>query len=353
MKKTFLWKSLVILSTIVLVGCAYSDDDSPVSDEQVSQSENESRTENETDSLNEVSSDESTDWPAHYTTDINEDIINSHADIYTDIIEDYQDGQYTFEEPLVVQDPYNRAPLSALVMFETEEPAEITVSVTGNTEDATITHTYEGMETEHELTILGLYPDVENEVILTMETENGEVNETVLSMETSPVPDDMLDFTLEVAQPDKMQEGLTFVSPSRAYPAAVDHNGDVRWYTSVKSSNQFKRLENGNVLMATLEEGRDEHDHLTEMDILGRVHQSILIDMESVITSAPLHHDTIILPNNNYLALLHDGSEEYVEDELAEIDRQNGEVVHRINFKDIFPSEMYEDYEGQGEDVGD
>ncbi len=41
------------------------------------------------------------------------------------------------------------------------------------------------------------------------------------------------------------------------------------------------------------------------------------------------------------------------EDEIAELDRETGEVVDRINFKDIFPTEMYEDYDGHQSDVGD
>ena len=201
--------------------------------------------------------------------------------------------------------------------------------------------------------VLGLYPERANEVIISGETEEGTLNESTLTIETDAVPEEMLGFTLREAQPELMAEGLTFLSPSRAYPAAVDSNGDVRWYSSIMTSHQLKRLDNGLLLLTTMEEEREEYDHLTEMDMLGGVHQSITVDKNNVLNSAPLHHDTNILPNGNYLALLHDGLDKYVEDEIAELDRETGEVVHRINFKDIFPTEMYEDYDGHQSDVGD
>lgn len=112
-------------------------------------------------------------------------------------------------------------------------------------------------------------------------------------------------------------------------------------------------MDNGHLLLATIEEGRDTYDHLTEMTMIGKVEQSILIDLEHVVDSPTLHHDTIILPNDNYLALIHDGSENFVEDEMVELDRETGEVVHRVNFKDLFPDEISEEYAGHNEDVGD
>lgn len=172
-------------------------------------------------------------------------------------------------------------------------------------------------------------------------------------MITDTLPDNMLDFTLVTSHPEMMQEGLTFLSPSNSNPSGIDSNGDVRWYSSARSSNNFKRIENGHLLMATQEEGAEDFNHITETDMLGRVYQSIFIDLDNIVYSSPLHHDIIILPNDNYLALTHDGSEEYIEDEIVELDRETGEVVHRINLKDVFPREMYEEYEGHQDEYGD
>jgi len=74
--------------------------------------------------------------------------------------------------------------------------------------------------------------------------------------------------------------------------------------------------------------------------------------MENVLHRPTLHHDTIILPNENFLVFLHNGSDKYIE-EITVIDRETGEIVHRINLKDVFPAEVYEEYDGQLADVGD
>jgi len=261
-------------------------------------------TNNSTPETEEVSNEPDTtevasEWEAQYTTEINQELIGEHENRYQEILETFQNGEYPIEEPLVVQNPYERAPLTALVLFETAEPMEITLTVEGRTEETTISHTSTGFNTEHEIPVLGLYPDMENQVSLSGETENGDITEVYLPMSTDPVPEETLDFTLETSRSDKMHPGLTFVSPSRSYPALIT------------------------------------------------------IDMENIISSPPLHHDVIILPNGNYLALLHDGSDEYVEDEIVELDRDTGEVVHRINLKDVFPREMYEEYDGHQSDVGD
>ncbi len=357
MKKQSFLHSLFLLGAAGLIGCANMDEEATEPTENTEQvtttieSETASETISETEMAYE-SVDMSSDWEAHYTIEVNQSLLEKHENQHQEMMETFQNGSYTFEEPLVIQDPYGRSPLSAVVLFETNEPAEITVTVDGQTPETSISHTYSDYKEEHKVPVLGLYPDRENTITLTAETESGDTIETQLVLATSSLPADMLDFSVETAQTDRMEEGLTFIQPSY-YPTAVDHNGDVRWYSPIKTYNQLKRLDNGNILLATLEEGREDYDHLTEMDMLGRVHQSITIDMENVVDSPPLHHDTIVMPNGNYLALLHDGSENYVEDELAELDRETGEIVHRINFKDVFPETMYEDYTGHNEDVGD
>jgi len=90
----------------MLVGCAGTNEET----EEVS---NEAET-------TEVAS----EWEAHYTTEINQDLIDEHENRHQEILETFQNSEYPMEEPLVVQDPYERAPLTGLVLFETAEPME-------------------------------------------------------------------------------------------------------------------------------------------------------------------------------------------------------------------------------------
>lgn len=93
-----------------------------------------SNTEEGTDRIDEEATEEielESDWEAHYTTGINQELIDDHSNRYEEILEDFHNSDYTFENPLIIQDPYDRAPLTALVLFETDNPLEITVTVEG------------------------------------------------------------------------------------------------------------------------------------------------------------------------------------------------------------------------------
>ena len=87
---------------------------------------------------------------------------------------------YTIDNPNVVLDPYHNSPLTALVMFETEEEVTPTITVHGEDELSTFSHTFESSKI-HYLPVYGLYPDTENTVTITY-TEDGEEKEKELKI---------------------------------------------------------------------------------------------------------------------------------------------------------------------------
>ncbi|WP_431800433.1 aryl-sulfate sulfotransferase [Halobacillus andaensis] len=265
----------------------------------------------------------------------------------------YSQGEYDMNEPLVIEDPYGAAPLTAIAKFETEEAQEITVTVQGQNGGGDISHTFEGYETEHEVPILGLYPDHDNTVVLEAENEDGDTSETELTITTDPLPDNFLNTELIEADKERMENGLTFVVPSGEYAYGVDSNGDVRWYSSMPNSHVFQRLENNKLVFLTQKvEQSGQYNLILEMDMLGQVSFGSYIDVTNFENWGVVHHDVIELPNNNFLATDHDGSG-YIEDDMVEIDRESGEMVDELNMKDIFPEEMYEDYDGPSSEEGD
>lgn len=270
------------------------------------------------------------------------------------ITEEYKDGNYTFQHPLVKVDPYDVMPLSALVMFKTEEPARVRVRVEGDDENSDIERVYDEYETVHRVPVLGLYPDAENKVSIDYMTEDGEDSEvTELTIETDPLPDDFLDPELVESQPEKMEDGLTFMIPTKKYMYAVDDNADVRWYTSLPMKLAFERLENGHILIATQDEARDQYNELVEMDMLGKVYNDYMIEIDGYDGKNLIHHDVIELPNGHLLATAHEPDSEYKEDQMIEIDRDTGETRRFINDRNLFPHEAYEDYDGKNADDND
>ena len=82
-------------------------------------------------------------------------------------------GAYTLNQPYIAVDPYNIAPLSAIALFKTSQPASISVSVAGKNGAATVTNEFETMTTDHQIPIYGLYAEEASEVTFTAHYEDG------------------------------------------------------------------------------------------------------------------------------------------------------------------------------------
>lgn len=290
---------------------------------------------------------------AKQVSSYNEQRINDQEQIDEALLSAYVEGTYSFEKPFIKVDPYDAAPLTALTMFETDEPVQITVTVGGKESQQPIEKTWEAYEVHHEIPILGLYPATENKVTLEATNEVGETDTTELSISTEPLPDDFLTTDLVEADTKKMEDGLTFITPSTRYAYAVDDNAEVRWYSTLWNSHIFNRLENGNLLYITKEADQDKYNELLEMDMLGKVSNSYLIQLGGYEDTNVVHHDVIELPNGHLLATTHDVDSDYIEDEMTEIDRETGETRRNFNFRDILPEEFYLDYDGDTKNEAD
>ena len=236
---------------------------------------------------------------------------------------------YTLDNPNIIVDPYHNSPLTALVIFETEEEVAPKVTIPGEDELTTYTKTFEKNKV-HYLPILGLYPDKVNKITI----EYGDVKKT-LKIKTEKLPEDFI-MPTEI---EKDEDELT--------NDAYDVNGDVRWYLTNKATWKIDRLENGHLLVST-ERLVNSPYYLTglyEMDMLGKIY---------VEYSLPggYHHDYYEMPNGNILVASDDFNNDSgtVEDYIVELDRETGKIVKTIDLKDILnmedgKSENWVDYD--------
>lgn len=268
--------------------------------------------------------------------------------------QDYEDGDHPLEDPFIVLDPYDSMPLSALVMFHTDEPTRVRTTVAGKDDDTSIERTDDGYRTEHRVPVLGLYPETDNSVQFQVETEDGEpAGENSITIQTDPLPDDFVAPELVESEPALMEDGLSFMIPLKKYLYAIDSNADVRWYSTEPIKAAFDRLENGHILFATQDEARDKYNELVEMDKLGKVYNDYVIQIDGYDDTNLIHHDVVELPSGNLLATTHEPDSEYKEDQMIEIDRETGETRRFINDRDLFPAEAYEEYSGKNAEDND
>ena len=242
---------------------------------------------------------------------------------------EFQIEGYTLDNPNVIVNPYGNSPLTALVIFQTDEEVEVTVTIPGKDKNSTFTHTFAATK-EHYLPIYGLYAGKKNEITLSV----GDQTKKVI-IETDALPEDMILPTSVKADKSKLGNDLYFFTPSSSgYTVAYDVNGDVRWYLTNYALWRIDRLENGNLLVST-ERLVNSPYYMTgmyEMTLLGKIVKEYSLE-------GGYHHDYYEMPNGNFLVASDNFSSGTVEDYIVEVDRETGDIVKTFDLTKILNKE--------------
>lgn len=216
-------------------------------------------------------------------------------------LEEYGKGNYTLEKPYIVENPYGFAPLTGLLLFETAELATVSLEIKGNQGGETIKHTFETLNTVHQIPVVGLYPDQVNLVEVTVSYEEGGSDTVTVELETPVV--------------ETLGRSVFY-----------DESGDLRWVLDYSQDYPLTRLDNGNLLVV-----KENRDGFYEMDLLGKV----LGEYHTV----NLIEDSIVeLPNGNFLLC---SDHEYSrQDRLMELDRETGQVLLDLDLREIFKAQV-------------
>ena len=227
-------------------------------------------------------------------------------------LEEEQKNGYTWEEPLIVQNPYRYSPLTAVILFDTDEECEVRVTVKGKTEAADIEGTIDA-STSHRVPVVGLYAGQENTVLLELLDDTGKVSDSQeIKITTDQLPEKMNDAVTPVKTSGESALPLTIVHGQGArYPYAYDCMGDVRWYLDRKSdkfgiyplSNDRFLFAAGDIGITNI--GKPDTSDLYEADYLGRAYKLYYIQHG-------VHHDIAEKePGGNLLILSNSGEEYY------------------------------------------
>lgn len=89
-----------------------------------------------------------------------------------------KNNNYTFNNPLIVYNPYGTNTLGLNIYFDTDKKASlsyvISASDTNDYSNTLFNNSEDNMSTHHEYQIIGLVPNKENKIKLTLTYENGE-----------------------------------------------------------------------------------------------------------------------------------------------------------------------------------
>lgn len=243
--------------------------------------------------------------------------------------EELESGGYTFESPLVVLDPYGESPLTALVLFETEEPSKIEITIPGEDEDTGAVYTFDEISTKHIIPVYGLYPNTLNEITLKQLSKDGSiVSEHTVEIQTEPLPEWLDNYTIltQYYQGD-YENGLNYMqNPGRI---AFDKNGEMRWFYSdngVELAGSYRYGDFHFIVTKSKGQALDGDVIFFEIDRLGKIYCAYY-------GAYGAHHDITSMPNGNLLITGSYG--DTIEDFIYEINTQTGETVNTLDLKNV------------------
>ncbi|MEL7564719.1 MAG: aryl-sulfate sulfotransferase [Dehalobacterium sp.] len=261
------------------------------------------------------------------------------------IYAEYEKGNYTLKDPLIKVDPFGAAPLTALVIFDTEEPTKVDLLVKGKSSKVDIKHSFTQYSTHHEIPVYGLYEDFNNTVTLTAYNEDGKKEQNNISIKTAPLADngelDGQNARITVKDESEMVDGLTFTTTGwpmeYTQVVAYDANGDIRCVLPKTGTWTWgiRRLDNGNIYVTSFKHQRDMYydPGFLEIDLMGKIHKEYLRN--------GVHHDVRKLANGNYLVVCEKAGRDTTEDYIVELDGKTGSKVREWDMKEILKMDNY------------
>ena len=158
-------------------------------------------------------------------------VVQNNKDVY------FNGYGYSVDNPNIIINPYGNSPLTALVMFETDDYSDVIITIKGKEGSEDITYTLPN-EKHHLVPIYGLYANYDNIVIIKSESK-----EKTINIKTDKLPDD---FTLIN---NSNEDNYTFYNGN--YPYAVDGNNEVRWYFNKHYYGNITVLDNSNIIIGS------------------------------------------------------------------------------------------------------
>lgn len=238
----------------------------------------------------------------------------------------------------VTTNPSGRNPLSAEIEFGVRNPSMAKIEVLG---DIPIENSFSNRYSKFQIPVLGLYPNTENKVVLTVESLDGHMVRDTLDITTEALPDFLPTPEINVLQEAKMEPGMHFnevhignSGDFNTHPIVFDNNGDIRWYMDLSEFGRItwpiKFNDDGSffaIFGVTI----------FEFDMTGIERNRIVVEENN------MHHEVIKIPNGNYVvavsrvgATMIKGGEEItsVEDYIIEVD-PSGNIVNEWDMAEV------------------
>jgi len=215
---------------------------------------------------------------------------------------------YSIDNPKVILNPYENSPLSAIIMFETDERISFNINVKGKNNND-IVYKEKEKSKEHYIVIYGLYQDYENKVVLSADN---------MKKEITIVTDKVLDIDVSTISVD-IKDDITIFS-SKDYIFGIDKYGELRYYLNGGYTGDLLVTDNNHLIISSNRKTNDgKSTGILEIDLLGKIYYEYnLIDGYNFLIDNVNETKMLVLGEN-----------------IVEIDRQTGTYIKEYNLNDI------------------
>lgn len=223
---------------------------------------------------------------------------------------------YDINNPNIIINPYGNSPLTAIVLFTSDDYSEVSITVKGKY-DNDINYTF-SKDKYHLIPIYGLYPDYENIVIIRCEG-----SEKVINIKTETLPDDF------ILSDNISYDNYSFYNVN--YPYAIDSYGDIRWYLNEHYYGNITVLDNSNLIIGSnyYTEEEDSTISFYRMNLLGKIYREYLLK-DNYYGLNSVYEDNILIKSDKYLVM----------------DLQSGNIINKLDEIDdsIFNNNIFNLY---------
>lgn len=267
--------------------------------------------------------------------------VETQSEIYEDLVSQQGEDDYTFDNMLVEYNPFGTNTLSLYVYFTTEESADVSYTVHVDEDeqeslelDTTISDfTHEGTtdETVHEFQVIGLIPDVENEVTFTITYSDGSTDTNTITYDMgSLLGEEEIALEKTVESDEELEDGLFVVLGNDDYHIDFmyyyDNDGIIRGEVPIIGYRSHRLLFDDDTMYYSASETK-----MAQMNSIGQIVNVFQLE------NYKLHHDYVFDDEGNILILGTDTRENTQEDVILMLDIESGETVELIDLGDLFP----------------
>lgn len=250
-------------------------------------------------------------------------------------------NNYTFENPLLIRNPYGTNTTSVYIYFNTTEElqASYTIHCDGYDDFSQTlnSNTLSGYTTEHEYLLIGAIPNQTNTITVTLKNKQGTIVNTLSWSYNAPElqgGNQYLTVSTTDDNTSSLSNGLYTVlgndvteeSEEQAYMRLYDNNGIIRSEIPIVSYRSHRILFEKSKMYFSISSTK-----IVGMEPTGYV--STIYDTGNY----KLHHDYIFDTNHNLLVLATEKDAQTSEDKIIMIERNSGDITELVDLIDLLP----------------